>query len=64
MPVMLDDDDCYKMFLSLDTLARIHDGMNEMVNAQREIFLPFYRDWHAAHPLEIHPTARAGAQRS
>lgn len=63
MPVTLDDDDCYKMFISLDTLARIQGGANETVNSQRELFLPFYRDWHAAHPYEVHPTARAAADR-
>jgi hypothetical protein len=59
----LSDDDCYQLFISLDTLARIHGGANETVNAQRERFLPFYRDWHAAHPYEVHPSARAAADR-
>lgn len=63
MPVTLNDDDCYRMFISLDALARIQGGANEVVNAQREVFLPFYRDWHAAHPYEVHPTAKAGFNR-
>jgi hypothetical protein len=57
MPVTLDDDDCYRLFLSLDSLARIYRGESEMVNAQRERFLPFYRDWHAANPHKVHPSA-------
>ncbi len=59
MPVTLDDDDCYRLFLSLDSMARMQGGANELVNSQRERFLPFYRDWHTAHPHEVHPTSRA-----
>ena len=55
----LSDDDCYQLFVSLDTLARLQGGANETVIAQRERFLPFYRDWHAAHPYEVHPSSRA-----
>lgn len=49
-----DDDDCYKLFLIVDSYARIHGGMNEMVNAMREQLLPVYRAWHAANPHRIH----------
>ena len=57
MALTLNDDDCYELFLSLDTLARIQGGANELVNSQRERFLPFYHDWHTAHPYEVHPTS-------
>jgi hypothetical protein len=53
----LSDGDCYELFLSLDSLARIYKGENERVNAQRERFLPFYREWHAANPHKVHPSA-------
>ena len=54
--MLLTDDDSYKLFLCLDTLARLQEGKNERTNAMRERFLPFYRDWHATHPHEVHPS--------
>lgn len=56
MTAILTNDECYKLFLTLDSCARMFEGKNERVNAQREYFLPFYRDWHAAHPHEVHPS--------
>lgn len=57
MPETLDDDACYRLFLILDTCARIDEGKNRKVNAMRERFLPYYRDWHAANPHQVHPSA-------
>ncbi len=57
MPVTLNDDECYRLFVSLDTYARICSGKNEVVNAWRERFLPFYRDWHATNPHKAYPYA-------
>lgn len=57
MPMTLDDDECYRLFLSLDDLARIYEGKHERVNAQREKFLKFYSDWHNVHPFDVHPSA-------
>jgi hypothetical protein len=55
--ITLNDDDCYELFLCLDTCARLQQGRDERVNAMRERFLPFYRDWHAANPHKVHPGA-------
>lgn len=54
----LTDDECYRLFLELDTYARMQRGDNKTTMEWRERFLPFYRDWHAKHPGEIHPSAR------
>lgn len=57
MPVTFDDDECYKLFLIADDVARLRDGKDEMVNELREKLLPVYRDWHKANPHRVHPTA-------
>jgi len=62
MPITLDDDDCYKLFLIVDNRARQVRGADAMVNELREKLLPFYRDWHAANPHKVHPTAYRFAQ--
>jgi hypothetical protein len=52
-----DDDDCYKLFLIADDLARIRNGEDEMVNELRMKLLPVYKAWHTANPCKVHPTA-------
>ena len=52
------DDDCYTLFLILDSYARILRGEDALVNAMRERLLPVYREWHAAHPFEVHPVSK------
>lgn len=57
MPETLNDDECYRAFLVLDTAARLLRGRDARSNALRERFLPYYRDWHAANPYKVHPSA-------
>lgn len=52
-----DDEECYQLFIAMDNRARSFGGENAEVNALREKLLPVYRDWHAAHPHEVHPSA-------
>lgn len=56
------DEECYQLFIAMDDRARDFDGLNPEVNALREKLLPFYRDWHAAHPHEVHPSATRAAR--
>lgn len=51
------DEECYQLFIAMDNRARAYEGKLDEVNALRERLLPFYRDWHAAHPHEVHPSA-------
>lgn len=53
----LDDEECYKLFLICDDLARIRRGEDSMVNEMREKLLPVYRAWHQANPFRVHRTA-------
>lgn len=62
MPTTFDDEECYQLFIALDNRARELHGLNPEVNALREKLLPFYRDWHAAHPHEVHPSAHRAVQ--
>jgi hypothetical protein len=51
------NEECYQLFIAMDDRARAFGGMNVEANALREKLVPFYRDWHAAHPHEVHPSA-------
>ena len=55
--MMFDDNECYQLFIAMDNRARALNGANSEVNSLREKLLPFYRDWHATHPHEVHPSA-------
>lgn len=55
MPIILTDDEAYHIFCVLDSDARRRLGLDPYVNHLRERLLPIYRDWHAAHPFEVHP---------
>lgn len=57
MPATFSDEECYQLFIAMDNRARHYYGKNEGVNALRERLLPFYRDWHAANPHKVHPSA-------
>ena len=57
MPMTFDDDECYKLFLIVDNMARIREGKDGMVNELREKLIPFYREWHRANPHKVHQTA-------
>jgi hypothetical protein len=50
-------EECYQLFIAIDDRARAFGGKLDEVNALRERLLPFYRDWHAAHPHQVHPSA-------
>jgi len=51
------DEECYELFIAVDDRARLFRGARRELNALRERLLPFYRDWHAANPHKIHPSA-------
>lgn len=53
--VSLSADEAYILFLIVDTEARWLNGQNEATNALREKLRPAYREWHRAHPFEVHP---------
>jgi hypothetical protein len=56
------DDELYHLFIAMDDRARAFRGTREDVNVLREKLLPVYRDWHAAHPHKVHPTAMTSGQ--
>ena len=57
MPATFTDEECYLLFIALDNRVRAQGGRLEEDNAIRERLLPFYADWHKAHPFEVHPSA-------
>lgn len=54
-------EECYQFFIAIDDRNRAFAGMIPEVKALREKLLPFYRDWHAAHPHQAHPSALRAA---
>jgi hypothetical protein len=52
----LTDDECYELFILVDNEARRLRGKDEPMNKLRELLLPFYSTWHAAHPFKVHPS--------
>lgn len=53
------DEQCYLLFIAVDDYCRAFEGKRSEMNALRERLLPYYRDWHAANPHKVHPSARA-----
>jgi hypothetical protein len=57
MPTTFTDEECYELFIAMDTQARIFRGLDDPTNKLRGRLLPFYTAWHAAHPFKVHPSA-------
>jgi hypothetical protein len=55
MPVTLNDDEAYHMFLLVDTVARVEKGCIPSTIHLRDLLLPTYREWHRANPHRAHP---------